>query len=223
MAGGDENAPQDMGALITNIGAIRSYTNAHVAVVHHGTKNPNGSTPRGHGSLIGAADMVVEVAKSDGMRTATVTAANDHPEGARLAMSFSRSAKLEMGTDEDGDPITTCLVQETDGEPVTAQRPKEAKLRDQPALMLRELRNLMLNLGRAYVTHSWRPNRHRGDPSHPAQAAHRSGLVHRQSALHCFGWIAATDARRLRGRKYRSIYIETSCFVAFDRAFVWLS
>ena len=54
MAGGDENGPEDMGRLIANIGALRSYTDAHVAVVHHGTKNPNGGTPRGHGSLIGA-------------------------------------------------------------------------------------------------------------------------------------------------------------------------
>ena len=111
LAGGDENGPEDMGRLIANIGALRADTKAHVAAVHHGTKNPNGSTPRGHGSLIGAADLVVEVAKAeDGSRTATVTAAKDDPDGA--AVGF-RLRLVELGTDQDGDPITTCIVDET--------------------------------------------------------------------------------------------------------------
>lgn len=145
MAGGDENAPQDMGALITNIGVLRSCTSAHVAVVHHGTKNPNGGTPRGHGSLIGAADLVVEVAKGvNGTRSATVTAAKDDPDGAAMAFALG---VVDMGTDADGDPITTCIVHEADATPIGTQKPKEARLRDQPALMLRELRTLMLSSG----------------------------------------------------------------------------
>jgi hypothetical protein len=114
MAGGDENSADGMGGLIANIGGLRADTGAHVAVIHHGTKNPNGSTPRGHGSLIGAADLVVEIAKAeDGARTATVTAAKDDPDGA--AMGF-RLRVVELGTDADGDPVTTCMVDET-GEP----------------------------------------------------------------------------------------------------------
>ena len=117
MAGGDENGPEDMGRFIANVSALRSYTGAHVAVVHHGTKNPSGSTPRGHSSLIGAADLVVEIAKAeDGNRTATVTAAKDDPDGA--AMGFKLRV-VELGTDQDGDPITTCTVDEQAG-PATA-------------------------------------------------------------------------------------------------------
>lgn len=110
MAGGDENGPEDMGRFIANVGHLRADTGAHVAVVHHGTKNPSGSTPRGHGSLIGAADLVVEIAKAgDGSRTATVTAAKDDPDGA--AMGFKLRV-IELGNDQDGDPITTCAVDE---------------------------------------------------------------------------------------------------------------
>jgi hypothetical protein len=116
MAGGDENGPEDMGRFIANVGRLRTDTGAHVAVVHHGTKNPSGSTPRGHGSLIGAADLVVEIAKADdASRTATVTAAKDDPDGA--AMGFKLRV-IELGTDQDGDPITTCIVDEMD-EPTT--------------------------------------------------------------------------------------------------------
>jgi hypothetical protein len=119
MAGGDENGPEDMGRFIANVGALRSYTGAHVAVVHHGTKNPAGSTPRGHGSLIGAADLVVEIAKgADGNRTATVTAAKDDPDGG--AMGFKLRV-IEVGTDQDGDPITTCIVEEQ-AEPATVSQ-----------------------------------------------------------------------------------------------------
>ena len=117
MAGGDENGPEDMGRFIANVGCLRSETGAHVAVIHHGTKPLTGSTPRGHGSLIGAADLVVEIAKAeDNSRTATVTAAKDDADG--VAMGF-RLHVVELGTDPDGDPITTCRVDElTEPSPV---------------------------------------------------------------------------------------------------------
>jgi len=112
LAGGDENGPQDMGKFIANIGELREKTGAHVAIVHHGTKASNGTTSRGHSSLVGAADAVIEVTKEvDGSRTATVAMAKDDPDGA--AMGF-RLKVLELGTDPDGDPIATCVVEEMD-------------------------------------------------------------------------------------------------------------
>lgn len=121
MAGGDENGPQDMGAFISNMGDLRQNTGAHVAIVHHGTKASDGRAPRGHSSLIGAADAVIEVAKSEeGSRTATVVMAKDDPDGA--AMGFGLRV-VELGTDADGDPITTCAVDELDM-PAKSQGPK---------------------------------------------------------------------------------------------------
>ena len=110
MGGGDENGPVDMGGFVANVGTLRQCTKAHVAIIHHGTKSPNGSTLRGHTSLIGAADLVVEIAKAEeARRTATIRAAKDDPDGA--AMGFSLRG-VELGTDQDGDPITTCIVDE---------------------------------------------------------------------------------------------------------------
>ena len=117
LSGGDENGSEDMGALIRNAGVIQAETPAHVAIVHHGTKSLNGSTPRGHSSLIGAADLVVEVAKTDDRRrTATVRAAKDEAEGDIIGF---RLKVVELGTDPDGDPITTCLAEEA--EPAAAR------------------------------------------------------------------------------------------------------
>jgi hypothetical protein len=110
MAGGDENSPQDMGRFVANVTELRHDTEAHIAIVHHGTKASNGSSPRGHSSLTGADDALVEILKQDdGSRTATVVHAKDDADGMRWGFSLD---KVELGTDDDGDPITTLIVRE---------------------------------------------------------------------------------------------------------------
>ena len=112
LAGGDENSSGDMGALVLYMAELRIETKAHVAAVHHGTKASNGSSPRGHSCLIGADDALVEVTKhEDGTRTATVVHAKDDADGD--AFSF-RLDRVELGDDEDGDPISTLIVEEAD-------------------------------------------------------------------------------------------------------------
>ena len=87
MAGGDENSPQDMGVFVKNVAEIRHLTGAHIAIVHHGTKASNGSTPRGHSCLTGADDALIEVLKlDDGSRVATVVHAKDDADGMRCAI-----------------------------------------------------------------------------------------------------------------------------------------
>jgi len=109
IAGGDENSSADMGALIRNLDTIREKTKAHVLVIHHGTKSGRNG-PRGHGSLVGAADAIIEVAVGEGeMRTATTTDAKDDASG--KVMSFSLKL-VELEKDGDGDPVTTCTVVE---------------------------------------------------------------------------------------------------------------
>ena len=113
LAGGDENGSKDMGGFIANVTEMIHATGVHVLVIHHGTKSEH-STPRGHSSLIGAADLVMEVARvKDGpgplLGSATVTAAKDDPDG--VAFGFSAET-VRIGVDADGDSVTTLLVQE---------------------------------------------------------------------------------------------------------------
>ena len=62
-----------MGRFVANVTRLRVETTAHIAIVHHRTKASNGSAPRGHSSLTGADDALIEVAKlEDGTRTAVV-------------------------------------------------------------------------------------------------------------------------------------------------------
>jgi hypothetical protein len=119
LAGGDENGPKDMGQFIANITEVRHRTKAHIAGVHHGTKASNGTKTRGHGSLEGADDVLIEVVKAeDGSRCATVVHAKDDADGMRWGFSLESVA---LGMDEDGDPITTLIVQENAEPPPTTQ------------------------------------------------------------------------------------------------------
>ena len=65
LAGGDENSPKDMGAVVASLDHIFRATGAHVTVIHH-VPVDRGDRLRGHGLLLGALDMTVRVAKEDG-------------------------------------------------------------------------------------------------------------------------------------------------------------
>ena len=137
IAGGDENSPVDMGTFVKNVAELRERTKAHVAIVHHGTKASNGTAPRGHSSLTGADDALIEVTKlDDGSHVATVVHAKDDADGDRFGFKLER---VELGTDDDGDPIATLVVNE-DREPPPARR---AHLSDNLQIGLKTLRAAM--------------------------------------------------------------------------------
>ena len=103
---GSENSDEDMGFYIKACDAIREAFNCAVIVIHHcGTE---GTRPRGHTSLTGAADAQIAVRRDDsGTVTAKVEWMKDGPDG---DMICSRLDLVEVGTDEDGDQITSCVV-----------------------------------------------------------------------------------------------------------------
>ena len=73
-----------MARLIANLDRLRAETGMAVVLLHHGSKSGAGG-PRGHSSLLGAADTVIEHAKrADGSRTATVRLARDEEPGLTL-------------------------------------------------------------------------------------------------------------------------------------------
>jgi hypothetical protein len=112
LAGASENRSEDIGQFIQNVDRIRDETGAHVAIIHHGRKD--GATPRGHSSLEGAADLIVEVVKNANGRCATVRASRDDIEGSSMPFDLR---VVELGADEDGDQLTTCVVHEVDVQP----------------------------------------------------------------------------------------------------------
>jgi AAA domain len=109
---GDENAARDMGGFVESVDTLRSETGAHVAVVHHGTKE--GGSSRGSGALVGAADLVVKVARGgEGEpNRATVEAAKDDADGAVLPF---RLRVVDLPSGPDGEARRTCIAEEADG------------------------------------------------------------------------------------------------------------
>jgi hypothetical protein len=110
MAGGDENSAADMTALIRNIDAIRATTGATTLLVHHTGKDAARGA-RGHSSLRAATDTEIEIANEDGARAAVVTKQRDHQGGETFAFDLEG---VTLGTDQDGDEVTSCIVKVAD-------------------------------------------------------------------------------------------------------------
>lgn len=118
MAGGDENSAADMTALIRNVDAIREATGAHIMLVHHTGKDAARGA-RGHSSLRAATDTEIEVANEDGARAAMVTKQRDYQGGETFAFALKY---VSLGFDQDGDEVTSCVVEVADAAPERSQR-----------------------------------------------------------------------------------------------------
>jgi AAA domain len=104
---GSESSDEDMAAYIKAADAIRDAFNCAVVIVHH--CGHEGTRPRGHSSLMGALDAQIAVTRDAADTiTATVELMKDGPQGESFS---SRLKKVELGTDDDGDPISSCVVE----------------------------------------------------------------------------------------------------------------
>jgi hypothetical protein len=117
---GDENAARDMGGFVASVDRLRTETGAHVAIIHHSTKE--GGSARGSSALMGAADLIVKVAKGANgePNTATVEAAKDDADGAALPF---RLLPVDLPPDRDGEPRGTCIAQEAEGQGQRRKQP----------------------------------------------------------------------------------------------------
>lgn len=106
LAGGDENSPKDMGALVDRLSFLQQETGANLDVVHH---IPSDGTPRlrGHGALLGAVDTTDCVGKIGKFRACTLDKANDGPEGERVIFDL---LSVELHYDEETGISTTAPV-----------------------------------------------------------------------------------------------------------------
>jgi hypothetical protein len=103
---GSESSDEDMTAYLNAADAIREAFGCVVIIVHH--CGVDGTRPRGHTSVTGTADVQLAV-KRDAADNVLVTVEHmkDGPEGDVIG---SRLERVELVTDEDGDPITSCVI-----------------------------------------------------------------------------------------------------------------
>ncbi|EGP07532.1 hypothetical protein CSIRO_2771 [Bradyrhizobiaceae bacterium SG-6C] len=136
---GSESSDEDMSRYVQAADAIRDAFTCAVIVVHH--CGIDGSRPRGHTALTGAADAQLAVKRdaSDAIIT-EVELAKDGPQG---ALFTSRLAVVDVGLDEDGETITSCVVEPDQSAPGATR----AKVTGQAELCLRVLRDTIADVG----------------------------------------------------------------------------
>ena len=122
MAGGNENGPEDMTAFISNVDAMRAATGAHCMLVHHSGKDVAAGA-RGHSSLRAATDTEIEMelSKEDGLRFARATKQRDMETGAEFAFKLD---VITLGVDQDGDDVTTCVIEPVQGDEIADAKRK---------------------------------------------------------------------------------------------------
>jgi hypothetical protein len=121
LPGADENAAGDLSAVLQALQEIALELQVLVLVVAHTGKDMARGL-RGWSGQFANADAVVmlDEPSSDGLRSGVVTKVKDAVSGAAFAF---RLRTVDLGTDSDGDPVTTCLV-----DPVDApDRPKPGR------------------------------------------------------------------------------------------------
>jgi len=107
---GSESSDADMTAYIRAAKAVRKAFGCVVILVHH--CGINETRPRGHTSLHGADDVLISVKRDDSDNIiCTVDDARDMESGKVIA---NKLKVVTVGTDEDGDPITSCVVEPTE-------------------------------------------------------------------------------------------------------------
>lgn len=108
--GANENAGEDMGRALGHCKRIHELTGALVVLIHHSGKDSS-KGERGWSGLRGACDAVIEVVREPaGGRWLRLAKNKDGEDG--LEWGFELET-VQIGVDEDLDPITSCVVAET--------------------------------------------------------------------------------------------------------------
>ena len=128
---GSESSDQDMSKYIKAADAIHEAFGCAVLIVHH--CGIEATRPRGHTSLRGAVEAQLAVKRNgDGQASTKVEDMKDGPEGDEIHF---RLEQVELGTDEDGDAITSCVVIETEA-PVESEQGRKLTKNQQTMLTI---------------------------------------------------------------------------------------
>jgi hypothetical protein len=105
-----ENTAEDMTKALAALKRIQREFGCAVLLVHHSGKDKERGM-RGHSSLEGALDFIIEVSRDpqhpDAPRSMRVRKVKDGKDGAEFAFELR---VVDLGVDDDGDPITSAVV-----------------------------------------------------------------------------------------------------------------
>lgn len=133
----DENSSQDMGRILAGMKRLQEVTGGLVLVVHHTGKDASKGL-RGHSSLHAALDGAIEVERSAISRCWSAAKVKDGEDGKQVPFKLH---VIDLGTDIDGDPITSCAVGPDSG---AIFKPKEPAGTNQKSA-LKAIKGLLAN------------------------------------------------------------------------------
>ncbi|MCK1589126.1 AAA family ATPase [Bradyrhizobium sp. 169] len=119
--GGDEDKSKDVNVVLANLRRVEELTTVHIACVGHTGKDEERGH-RGSNANLGDVDLMVQISGGEGaVKTATVIKINDGMEG---PLTHYKIESALLGTDEDGDAITTAIISDD-----AAEAAQEAKVK----------------------------------------------------------------------------------------------
>lgn len=136
--GANENSGEDMGKALGHCRTIAAVLQTTVLLIHHSGKDESRGA-RGWSGIRAAVDVELEVSRDDDDRCLSVTKQKDGEEGLLLGFKL---LTVPLGVDADGEPITSCVVEHTDGS-VTKKRVAKLGINEKAILdVLDELQSL---------------------------------------------------------------------------------
>lgn len=128
MPGGNENASEDMGAVISNAKKIEEQFQCAVMFIHHSGKDETKGS-RGHSSLKGAMDAEISIIRNEDIRTFRIEKQKEGRDYYDLYNFKLKTIDLGAMSDFDSDAeeherLTSCVIEETDEVP---QKPVVSK------------------------------------------------------------------------------------------------
>lgn len=135
-SGANENSGEQMSIAIKNCQEISRVSGAMCLLIHHSGKDDSKGS-RGWSGIMAAADVELEVKRDKEGDQRSVTSSKMKDGEDRLSQGF-KLRTVVMGTDEDGDDITSCVV-EYNG---AGQVAKSAKLGHNQSALMRALADL---------------------------------------------------------------------------------
>ena len=106
--GADENSAKDMSPVLDRLQKVARSLDVCVLLVAHVGKAADRSV-RGWSGIVANADGLIQVdaADAEGLRTVSIVKVKDGDSGKPVAFKLK---VIDLGEDDDGDPVTTCVV-----------------------------------------------------------------------------------------------------------------
>jgi len=151
LAGGNENSPEDMGALVRSSDMVRQACGGALSYVHH-TGKDQARGARGHSLLRAATDTEVEISRQQGSGVSVVRVTKQRELEIGDDMGFCLEV-IDLGTNRRGKPLTSCVAVEAGAEDMAGVRrqQKTARLTPIQSEFIRSLTNALAKHGKRRV------------------------------------------------------------------------